>query len=200
MKKLRNFSTRRLEALSDGVFAIAMTLLVLDLAVPNIDTITNSQQLWSALGPLTGNIISFTISFAILAIMWSVHVRQFDGLKNIDERVLTYNNIRLFIVVLIPFTTSLLGEYNNIALAQFLYPLNLFALALIGYIQGRYLDAHPSFFQNFNKQEAQASNQRSLSFVICAGIALGASPFLGTWAYFAFFLSPIVIHFLKKRV
>jgi uncharacterized membrane protein len=106
MKQIRQFSTRRLEALTDGVFAIAMTLLVLDLAVPNIDTVKNSADLWSALGPLSGNIISFSISFAILAIMWGIHVRQFDGIKRIDERVLNYNNLRLFIVVLIPFTTS----------------------------------------------------------------------------------------------
>lgn len=199
MKQLRNFSTRRLEALSDGVFAIAMTLLVLDLAVPVADNIHNSQQLWEALAPLTSNIVSFTISFAILAIMWGVHVRQFEGIKRIDDRVLVYNNIRLFIVVLIPFTASLLSAYNEIRLAQFIYPLNLFALALMGYIQGRYLNKHPGFFENFNKAEVAAGGRRSLAFVVCAGIAVIGSLFIGSWACLAFLLSPFVIKFLPKR-
>lgn len=200
MKQVRQFSTRRLEALTDGVFAIAMTLLVLDLAVPNIKTVTDSHGLWGALGPLAGNIISFTISFAILALMWGIHVRQFDGIKRIDERVLNYNNLRLFVVVLIPFTTSLVGEYNQVSLASFLYALNLFALAVVTLLQGTYLDKHPSFFENFDKAEATAGNQRSLAFAVCAAIVLVGSIFLGPYAYFGFFLSPVIIRFMPKRV
>lgn len=200
MKTIKQFSTRRLEALTDGVFAIAMTLLVLDLTVPNIETVRNSSDLFSALAPLSGNIISFTISFAILAIMWSVHVRQFDGIKRIDERVLTLNNLRLFVVVLIPFTTSLLGEYNNIRLAEVLYPLSLFALALVTVVQGTYLDKHPNFFENFDKAETQAGNQRSLGFAVTAGVVVIASIFVGSFAYFLFFLSPFVPRFMPKRV
>lgn len=199
MKQLQQFSTRRLEALTDGVFAIAMTLLVLDLAVPAASQVETSGQLWQAMGPLAGNFMSFTISFAILAIMWSVHVRQFESIKHMDNRVLNYNMLRLFLVVIIPFTTSLLGEFNDIALAQVLYPLNLLALAVVTYLQGVYLAKRPSYFKEFNKQAIAAGNRRSLAFVITAAIVTLIAPFLGGYAFFGFFLSPVVIHFLPKH-
>lgn len=199
-KQRLSFSTRRLEALTDGVFAIAMTLLVLDLAVPVAHNITTSGQLWSAMAPLLNNFISLVISFIVLAMMWGIHVRQFEQIKYTDNTMLYLNNLRLGIVVLIPFTTSLLSAHNNIPLAQFIYPLNLFVLGLVTYIQGQYMNSHPSFFENYDKKVALMGHQRSLAFVILSGCVMVASPFIGSWAYFGFFLMPFVIKLLYKRV
>ncbi len=199
MKQLQQLSTRRLEALTDGVFAIAMTLLVLDLVVPVGTQVNNSAQLWETLAPLANNFISFTISFIILAIMWAVHTRQFENIKRMDSRVVNYNILRLFLVVLLPFTTSLIGEYNTVTLAIVLYPLNLLALAVVTYFQGLYLAKRPSYFREFNKEAVKAGNQRSLAFLLTAVVVVVGSLIFGQIAYFGFFLSPVITRLLAKR-
>ena len=117
-KDPQRFSTRRLEALTDGVFAIAMTLLVLDLKVENLGEAATNQQLWEALAGMQSNLISFIVSFLLLGSMWAVHVRQFEYIKQADRRFTMINTLRLLAVVFMPFTTSLAGAYPNIVLGR----------------------------------------------------------------------------------
>lgn len=197
--KLRLFSTRRIEALTDGVFAIAMTLLVLDLNVPQLAGNVTNQGLWQALTQLGPNFLSFVLSFLILGIMWSVHMRQFEYIEKVDRTVVSLNTLRLFVVVLIPFTTSLNGHYSNLLVGEIFYPINLFLLALITYIQGLYVSNHHSFYRNYNKPQVDAGLGRSLAFVIVAGGVCIATVFVGALAFFGFLLVPVVYSLINLR-
>ena len=112
------FSTRRLEALTDGVFAIAMTLLVLDLTTSELGDLHSSADLWNALLQESSGFISFGVSFLLLGSLWAVHTRQFEFIKSADRRMLFINNLRLFTVVLVPLTTSLSASYDSLALGR----------------------------------------------------------------------------------
>jgi uncharacterized membrane protein len=112
----------RLHALADGIFAIVMTLMVLELKLPSIQHASN-KELWNALLAQK--------AFAVLFIYWRAHNFVLTILaKNIDINLLTANGIFLFLVGLVPFTTQLAGTYNKIPLAVCLYALNIIVIGL----------------------------------------------------------------------
>ena len=183
------YSTRRIEALSDGVFSIAMTLLVLDLSVASLGDITTNQQLLSALNSeLSTNFVSFIISFLLLGSMWAVHARQFDSIKYADRQLMTINNIRLLAVVLIPFTTSLAGRYPEIALATVLFPINFMILTIISSWQWNYATSKPELYDKKELPEKTIKylKIRNKIFASIAFIVVILSLFIGSWAFLLF--------------
>lgn len=194
------YSTRRVENLTDGVFAIAMTLLVLNLNVPRLLGAITDENLWKALLADSTNFFSFTLSFVILGIMWSIHMRQFEAIERVDRRATTLNTLRLFLVVLIPFTTSLNAEYGNLLLAQMFYPINLFLLALITYLQGLYASNHHSFYRKYDKRSVEVGQARSLVFVLATALVCVLVVFVGNMAFFALFLIPVIGWIVGKNM
>jgi uncharacterized membrane protein len=120
----------RLLALSDGVVAIALTLLVLSLHVP-ISTVahpinpTSANELWQALQNLTDPFISYVISFYVIAQFWLAHHRTFRLMVGHDETLAWWNFLFLFTITLLPFTADLLGQYSENPLAVDIFALNL---------------------------------------------------------------------------
>jgi uncharacterized membrane protein len=98
-------TTNRLEAFSDGVFAIAITLLVLELNVPEGD------HLWHQLKEEWPSFAAFFVSFWVIGIIWVNHHGVLDHLARADRGVLYLNLLLLFTVVFIPFPTALLAEH-----------------------------------------------------------------------------------------
>jgi uncharacterized membrane protein len=103
-------SCTRLEALSDGVFAIAITLLVLDLAVPS-EQEAHDGGLAAALGREWPSYFAYLVSFLIIGIIWVNHHTMFDKVRRVDRPVLFTNLGLLLSVSVIPFPTRLLAEY-----------------------------------------------------------------------------------------
>lgn len=98
-------STSRLEAFSDGVFAVAITLLVLDLHVPA------GEHLWHDLKQEWPSFAAFFVSFSVIGIIWVNHHGVLDHLKRADRGVLYSNLLVLMTVVFIPFSTALIAEH-----------------------------------------------------------------------------------------
>ena len=103
--------TGRIEAFSDGVFAIAVTLLVLELKVPALDEGVSGADLLAALARDWASYAAYLISFATILIMWVNHHRLFTMITRSDGRFLFLNGFLLLIVSTVPFPTSLLAEY-----------------------------------------------------------------------------------------
>ena len=103
--------TGRVEAFSDGVFAIAITLLVLDLKVPHINTLSANSGLFTALLKQWPAYLAFFISFFTILIMWVNHHNIFNYVQYIDGTFLFLNGFLLLTVTFIPFPTSLLADY-----------------------------------------------------------------------------------------
>jgi uncharacterized membrane protein len=101
----------RLEAFCDGVFAIAITLLIIDIKIPSSITINNTADFWHALVHIAPSIFAFVLSFGIILITW---VNHHNFLKLVDKSCGSFiyaNGFMLLTVAFIPFPTSLLGEY-----------------------------------------------------------------------------------------
>ena len=125
--------TTRLEAFSDGVFAIAITLLVLELHSPELD---EGQRLWPALLDEWPQFAAYLTSFAILGIMWVNHHSMFRQIKRADRGLMYLNLLLLLWVTLLPFPTSMFAEHlqddsinANVAAAVYSTNLTLAAIA-----------------------------------------------------------------------
>jgi uncharacterized membrane protein len=126
----------RLEALSDGVFAIAMTLLIIEIRVPSSDTITAAEGLWLSLRHLLPSIFAFLLSFATIFITWVNHRATLKLIDKTSSPFIYANGFLLLTVVLVPFAAALLGEYlptDHAAPAVVLYAA-VDALIAVGWI------------------------------------------------------------------
>lgn len=185
------FSTRRLEALTDGVFAIAMTLLVLDLKVDSLGHATSSGELWHSIASHEGSIVAFVVSFLLLGSMWAVHMRQFEFIKRADRHLTMINTLRLLAVVFIPLTTSIAGDYSDEVLGRVLFPLNFFILAAVSSWQWRYAvrdDRH--FYDTLTKTDIAYLARRNTAILITAGLVTLLAIAVGEWAFLLFLLAP----------
>jgi uncharacterized membrane protein len=104
----------RLLTFSDGVFAIAIMILVLDLSVP---AGLAPEALPAALGELTPRLLGSALSFAIIARFWIAHHALFDHIRSADATLLALGTVLLAPIVLLPFATELLAEYADTAIA-----------------------------------------------------------------------------------
>jgi uncharacterized membrane protein len=123
----------RQKALADGVFAIVMTLLVLELAIPEIHGGTN-QDLTQALAAMWPKFIAYTLSFLVLGVFWLIHHFLFDVIKYYDPRLAWLNILFLLFVALVPFTTSLLGEYLLQKTPAIIYGIQLLVIFFMGFV------------------------------------------------------------------
>lgn len=101
----------RLEAFCDGVFAIAMTLLVLDIKFPPSLEIHDTAALWLALRDLTPSLFTFILSFVIILITWANHHATLDLVRGSSASFIYANGFLLLTVVILPFPTAVLGEH-----------------------------------------------------------------------------------------
>ena len=114
-------SKSRLEFLVDGIFAIAMTLLVLELKVPELAERTSSGELWHHLVGHYRVFFSFFLSLGILAVFWYRHQQIYHRLSRITFRALLLHLVFIVSVVFFPFCASLLGRYPGNPLSNVLY-------------------------------------------------------------------------------
>jgi uncharacterized membrane protein len=119
----------RIVAFSDGVFSIAITLLVLGIAVdPGLPHDELAHALWEQREAL----LAYAISFAVIARFWLVHHAFFSEVKAFDSRLIALNMLYLGFLVLIPFSSQVLGDYGGELPAVVVYSANLAAVVLIG--------------------------------------------------------------------
>lgn len=122
-------SKHRLEALTEGVYAIAMTIMVLDLKIPHA-TVTSSDRLWAMLTAQSGTFISYAVSFALLGLFWIIHNKQMHHVRAVDTIFLWLNLLSLACISLVPYTTSLQRVDLQDRVSQALFAVNLFVLGM----------------------------------------------------------------------
>jgi uncharacterized membrane protein len=119
--QIANRSLERIGALSDGLFAIAMTLIVLEIQVPAVAGIDSDAKLLAALGDLAPRFLTYLLSFMTLGIFWNGQQTQLSYLTRGNRDLSWLSLLFLAIVALFPFTTSLLAEFFQLRLALALY-------------------------------------------------------------------------------
>ena len=137
-------SRHRIEALTDGIFAVAMTLLVIELKLPAHDLIKTQTDLINAVGHLLPKFIAWVISFFVLALFWIGHHKLFHFVRHIDGKLLALCILQLGFVSLMPFSSALAGEFAETWFSQVFYSINMMFLAISAMLITRYIYRHPA--------------------------------------------------------
>lgn len=169
-------STQRIELFSDGVFAILITLLVIDIDVPFLAD-TSFPTVLNGLVRTLPHLLSFTFSFFALAVFWVNHHNFFHALGKTDWVLLWHNIHLLFWLALVPFTTGFLGEYPDVPLVAALYAFNLACAALAFSL----MSTHAFFHGCFTKSELSETERRG--FVRRGRMGAGAYALAGVLAF-----------------
>ena len=129
----------RVEALSDGVFAIVITLLILDIKVPDVEY----RQLSASLIAVLPRIFAYAISFGVIGVYWLAHHQSLQLIGKLNGFLIWLNLLYLLAVSFMPFPTALLGRYPMQPLPIVIYGINLIAANTVGLMLTLYLRAHP---------------------------------------------------------
>ena len=128
--KFGSFTKNRVEAFTDGIFAIIVTLLILEIKVPHLGQQESVAELLASIVALSPKFISWVISFLTICIIWMNHHRVFDMFKGINVGLFWLNTHLLLWVCFLPFPTALLGDYPRNPLAVAFYGI---AMAATGF-------------------------------------------------------------------
>lgn len=131
----------RLDALADGIFAIAMTILVFEIRVPDLGGLATNTSLWYTLRDSGELFLSYLVSFAVLFTYWrSHHFIASVYAKNIDLQLTNINALFFFFVALVPFSSHFLGLYNHTQTAIILFAINTMLIGISLFWMRQYVD------------------------------------------------------------
>ncbi len=166
-------SVERLAALSDGVFAVAMTLLVLDLKGPAANLVHNEGELAQALMSVAPHLLVYFMSFLLLGIFWIGQQTQLNHLARSDRDLAWIHLAFLFFVSLVPFTTSLVADYFDYRIPVGLYWLNIAALGGVLYWALCHSEKAQLVAEDFISGSSQAIRHRIIGAQILYAIGAG---------------------------
>ncbi len=177
----RQLSPRRLEALVDGVFAIAITLLVIEISVPIVES-TRSADLVDALLHQWPSYLSYAVTFFVVGAYWVNHHRMFFLLRGVDHTFLMLNIICLMAIAIIPFPNAVVAEYLTDShlrgVAAAVYGLAMFALAVAFNAVWWY-----AYWKGlFRKEVDRAKIRKVLRAYLVGPVVFGAGTLLSGWA------------------
>ncbi len=132
------FRPNRVEALSDGVFAIVVTLLVLEIKVPIVEPESAAAELPHALAEKVPLVLAYAVSFIVLGVYWVAHHNQFHYIRRVDRALLWINVAFLLFVAFVPFTAALVGHYPDVPIAHALYGADLIVIGVALYAHWAY--------------------------------------------------------------
>ena len=166
----------RLLALSDGVVAIAITLLVLQLNVPlpaKLHDPASASELATQLGKGADQLVSYVISFYVVAQFWLVHHRVFRQIAGQREGLAWWNFAFLFTITLMPFTSDLLGAYSANPLAVDIFAVNLLGATLATYLTLVYGRRQDLLTTETSARDTQAGQVRAAASVFVIVLSIG---------------------------
>jgi len=144
----------RIVAFSDGVFAIAITLLILAVTVP--EHLEDGETVLEAIWDQHDALLAYALSFAVIGRFWILHHRFFSEVIGFDAKLMWLNIFYLAWIVLIPFSTQVIGDHGDEAAGVILYAINLAGVVLVGLWMNR--DAHQAgLATGENESEAEAT-------------------------------------------
>jgi len=154
-------SVERLAALSDGSFAVAMTLLVFVFRVPALEAFHSEQDLWRALLAIAPQVVMYMMSFLTLGIFWVGQQTQLNLFTRSDRNLTWIHLVFLLGVTLMPFSTGLLAAFITFRLAFVVYWLNILLLGVVLFVSWRYAQ-HAQLMKDEVTAEMRSANERRI--------------------------------------
>jgi uncharacterized membrane protein len=178
-------SVGRVLALSDGVFAIAMTLLVLDLG---IGTNVATDDVAEALHKQTPELVAYGLSFVVISLYWLSHQRLHSSLRSVDHGLAVLNLFELGLIALLPFPTEVLGEHGSATAAVVAYAAMIVVLSSVSTVQWFYASRHHLFAPQTPDVYITHAIWRGATLAVVFGISIPVAFASTVWAQWTWVL------------
>lgn len=189
---MKTFPKARIDALTDGIFAFAMTLLVLEIRLPPDAVVNDSAELMARLQALVPEYLVYIISFFVLAAQWRVEI----GLRRVEEvsqEAVSWSIVYLFFITSVPFSSGVVGRHGDLPPAVWLYAANMIAAAAVS-LRLRALEVVPE-----HRARARADNIGTLVFIASALLSVVLSFIEPRQAMYAYFLNFLAVPLSRWR-
>lgn len=185
-------SIGRIEAFADGVFAIVITLLILDIRVPQVQGEPIGPQLLRELINMWPKYLAYAMSFIIVGVYWVGHHAQFRFIQYADRTLLWINILFFMCVAFVPFSAALIGEYRHEQVAVIIYGVNLIVVGACLYLHYWYATYnHRLVDADLPAHQIEASKRRILMAPMICLVAIGLSFVSTTLSIILYLLLPI---------
>lgn len=186
--------TGRLEALADGIFAFAMTLLVLGIDVPeSIPGNEADQALLQHLIGLIPQFLVYALAFFTLGSLWYAHQKHFRHIKRADGRLIWNNILGFMFIALVPFTTNLAGDYGDHQMGILPFEVNMLLLGLVFYGEWSYITSHPQLLhQELDPLTLARSKEKNAIIVVLSLVCIGLSFLIPAWSAMPLAAAPFI--------
>jgi uncharacterized membrane protein len=186
-------SKHRLEAIIDGIYVIAMTLAVLNIDITKLPSGTAASTLGPALIAIWPQVLHYTIAFLTLGAFWVGLHRQFYFIRTVDRRFIWYNLFHLLFISLIPFSSSLAGDFSGTSIAIQVFALNMFLIGTTMALGWRYASRdHRLIDPELPPSTVLYSYRRSLVIPVLSVLVMVVATVLPDFAMMTFLLIPLM--------
>ena len=202
----KDFQVERLVFFSDAVFAIAITLLVIDLKVPSLHGLQATEQVFiDKLLGLTPVFLGFCVSFFIIGLYWFIHHRMFGFVTEYSAKLIWLNLLFLFSIVLMPFSTSVYSEYSSpeyihLVFPYLIYVLNICLTGALNYALWKFIgNTKNRLADDFQGDFIKKAKIRALILPLVFIISFAVSIFDPVTGRFVLFLTPLAMSLVKNK-
>jgi len=190
----------RIKALTDGIFAIAMTIMVFSIDLPKPKNELKPELIGNYLLNLRSDFFHYALSFILLALFWVDHHQQFYYIKRINRKILWINIFNLLFVALFPFSTSLMGDYPNQSVAAVFFISNLMLISLFLSWNWSAATSCPDLVDpDLDKNIIIREKRFRLIFIIISLVCLAIALVIPEWSTIPFIFSFFFHFFLKNK-
>jgi len=188
----------RLEALTEGVFAIAMTIMVLDLKMPEGSSMSSSE-LWIYVANQTDQFLNYGLSFVLLGIFWINHNKQFQRLRCTDIAHIWLNIGFLACISLVPYTTSLFDADSEDMTASALFAVNLFLIGFFHLLSWNHVVRRRLLAEDLDRGSVVRVRRLNLFVPAVSLVAFGLAFVTPRWSPAVYVTIPFLVHRLNVR-
>ena len=185
-------STARLETLGDGVFAIVMTLMVLELKIPDWTGEVTNAKVWAYLVQLSPSLFAFGLSFIVLGIFWFAHRLEYVFIGASNRKFIWLNMLFYLSICVFPFSAAMLGHYHANQLVEIMYGLNLIVAVEFIHWSWNYGTSVPELV--IREVPAELKKEIQLLFMLAPAVymvAIGISFVDATWSFYFYLITPL---------
>lgn len=189
------FPRHRLDALADGIYGVAMTLLVLEIRIPDGVDFHSDRELVAELARLIPKLWPYALSFAVLGGRWRAMVAGRTGHAPVGAHYVNWSLLHLFLVTMMPFSTLVIGRFASLAPGIWVYTANLVGLSVTGWLMAR---AAPEP----ERDEVDEGSIGLALLLVSAAVVVGLSFLHTAWATLGFLLTgltPLVERLAERR-
>jgi uncharacterized membrane protein len=190
------YPTSRIDALSDGIFGVAMTLLVLDVKLADDFHPSSAKELSRGLVRLWPKFFPYAVSFVVLGLRWLSNVQYRPREESVSLRYCLWCLAYLLLVTCLPFSTAVIGRFSSLAPALWLYAANAGLMGVVSLKMMR-RQSQSDHWKHGYLQRRYISQAVLIASSVVAVLVSFASVRLALWVYLLNFIAPVIVHRMK---